>query len=172
MTGRSAHRIVRAGIAHVPEGRDLFPTLSVTDNLRAGYWTRRSEKSGVAGALDRVMAYFPKLRQRAEQAAGTLSGGEQQMLAVARALMSSPKLLLVDELSFGLAPMIVEQLFAILREVNQAGTSVLLVEQFVHMALDNTDRAYVLAKGELRAEGESRLLLADDAVMGAYLGTT
>jgi branched-chain amino acid transport system ATP-binding protein len=168
--GVAAHRLVGRGLAHVPEGRDLFPTLSVVDNLKAGHWTRRSRKTELAERLDEVMGYFPRLRERASQAAGTLSGGEQQMLVVARALMSAPRLLLIDELSFGLAPMIVEQLFAILRTVNAAGTSILLVEQFVHLALANTDRAYVLAKGRVEAEGDSRDLLADPALLGAYLG--
>jgi branched-chain amino acid transport system ATP-binding protein len=170
IAGVAAHRLVGRGLAHVPEGRDLFPTMSVLDNLKAGHWTRRRRRHEVGARIDEVMDHFPRLRERAGQAAGTLSGGEQQMLVVARALMSRPRLLLIDELSFGLAPMIVEQLFAILRDVNAAGTSILLVEQFVHLALAHTDRAYVLAKGSVEAQGASRDLLADPALLGAYLG--
>jgi branched-chain amino acid transport system ATP-binding protein len=165
-----AHEVVTRGISHVPEGRDLFPTLTVVDNLRAGYWTRRRDRAALKDTLERVMTYFPRLRERSGQAAGTLSGGEQQMLVVARALMSEPTILVIDELSFGLAPMIVEKLFEILRAVNEAGTSILLVEQFVNMALEHTHRAYVLAKGEIQAEGQSSDLARDPAVLEAYLG--
>lgn len=168
--GVPPHRLVGRGIAHLPEGRDLFPSLSVEDNLRYGYWTRRRDKAGYAVQRDAVMDHFPRLRERRTQAAGTLSGGEQQMLGVARALMSSPKLLLVDELSLGLAPMIVEQLFAILEEVHRTGTAILLVEQFVHMALEHTDRAYVLGRGEVVLTAASRDLLDDPKVLAAYLG--
>ena len=169
ISGLAAHDVVGRGISHVPEGRDLFPTLTVVDNLRAGHWTRRKEKD-LDQNLERVMDYFPRLGERADQAAGTLSGGEQQMLVVARALMSHPRVLVIDELSFGLAPLIVEKLFEILRAVNADGTSVLIVEQFVHMALEHTNRAYVLAKGEVRAEGPSDQLVRDPAILSAYLG--
>ncbi|HEV3231134.1 MAG TPA: ABC transporter ATP-binding protein, partial [Candidatus Dormibacteraeota bacterium] len=138
INGLSAQEVVRLGITHLPEGRDLFPTLAVAENLRMGYWIKRRQKSGLRPAMDHVMDLFPRLRERAGQAAGTLSGGEQQMLGVARALMSSPRLLIVDELSLGLAPMVVTQLFDVLKAVNAQGTAVLLVEQFVHMALENT----------------------------------
>ena len=167
--GLPAWEVVDRGIAHVPEGRELFTDLSVVDNLRLGNWARRRDRSFKA-QVDVVMDHFPILRERAGQAAGTLSGGEQQMLGVARALMSNPRLLIVDELSLGLAPKIVEQLFRILREVNAEGTSVLLVEQFVHMALGNTDRAYVLVKGEVALAGVSAELLASPELMAAYLG--
>jgi branched-chain amino acid transport system ATP-binding protein len=171
IAGRPAHDVVTAGLAHLPEGRELFPQLSVVENLRMGYWAKRKDKAGYQRQLDEVMDHFPILRERSVQAAGTLSGGEQQMLGVARALMSAPKLLLVDELSLGLAPMIVSLLFEILRTVNTAlGTSVLLVEQFVHMALANSDRAYVLAKGELALTGRSADMLADPALIASYLG--
>lgn len=166
-----AHKVVRAGLAHVPEGRELFTQLSVLDNLRMGFWSKRTNTKEYQRQLDVVMDYFPILRERATQASGTLSGGEQQMLVVARALMSDPRILVVDELSLGLAPKIVAQLFEILRNVNRSlGTSVLLVEQFVHMALGNTDRAYVLAKGEVATEGASSELLANPALIASYLG--
>ncbi|HUS61554.1 MAG TPA: ABC transporter ATP-binding protein [Acidimicrobiales bacterium] len=168
--GVPAHKLVRVGVSHLPEGRDLFPTLSVEENLRYGYWSKRKEKAAYHDRLERMFGYFPRLKERRKQAAGTLSGGEQQMLGVARALMSTPKLLLVDELSLGLAPMIVEQLFGILKAVNAEGTAILLVEQFVHMALGNTDRAYVLAKGEVVLEKASAELLADPQLVASYLG--
>jgi branched-chain amino acid transport system ATP-binding protein len=170
IAGTPAYNLVSRGLAHLPEGRDLFPSLTVEENLRYGHWTRRRDRADFRRQLDRVMDHFPRLRERRSQAAGTLSGGEQQMLGVARALMSSPKLLLVDELSLGLAPMVVRQLFDILREVNREGTSVLLVEQFVHMALANTDRAYVLAKGEVVLAGRSADLLDDPVLVASYLG--
>ncbi|MCA1838926.1 MAG: ABC transporter ATP-binding protein [Actinomycetota bacterium] len=168
--GLPPFEIVSRGLAHLPEGRELFSALSVTENLKLGYWAKRKDKAGLPKKLDDVMDYFPRLRERADQAAGTLSGGEQQMLGVARALMSSPKLLIVDELSLGLAPLIVAQLFEILDEVNQQGTSVLLVEQFVHLALQHTSRAYVLQKGEVVMEGVSDDLLADPTLVASYLG--
>lgn len=168
--GLPAQEVVGRGITHLPEGRELFPTLSVAENLRMGYWSKRKERGGLRPALDHVMDLFPRLRERSSQAAGTLSGGEQQMLGVARALMSSPRLLIVDELSLGLAPLIVAQLFDVLKAVNSQGTSILLVEQFVHMALENTDRAYVLAKGEVVTSGPSRELLRDPALIESYLG--
>jgi branched-chain amino acid transport system ATP-binding protein len=166
-----AQKVVGRGIAHVPEGRDLFPSLSVPENLQLGHWVKRSHRADFNDRRDKVMAFFPKLRERAKQAAGTLSGGEQQMLVIARALMSNPKLLVVDELSLGLAPLVVQQLFEILRQVNREGTAILLVEQFVHMALENTDRAYALAKGEVVLEGRSRTLMNDPELIAAYLGS-
>jgi branched-chain amino acid transport system ATP-binding protein len=167
--GLSAFDVIERGLAHLPEGRELFADLSVLDNLRLGHWTRRTSGKFKVQA-DEVMDHFPILRERAHQAAGTLSGGEQQMLGVARALMSKPRLLVVDELSLGLAPKIVSQLFDILEAVNQQGTSVLIVEQFVHMALEHTDRAYALAKGAVVLEGPSRKLLNSPELMEVYLG--
>ena len=169
ISGMAAHEVVGRGIAHGPEGRALFPGLTVEENLRFGYLPRRRDKAGYSAALAQVYAYFPRLRERRGQLAGTMSGGEQQMLVVARALMSSPKLLIVDELSLGLAPRIVALLFDIIRDVNATGTAVLIVEQFVHMALANTDRAYVLRKGEVVLEGRSADLAGNDAVLESYL---
>jgi branched-chain amino acid transport system ATP-binding protein len=170
IAGLPPQQVVRHGITHLPEGRELFPSLSVMENLRMGHWPRRGDRSGFQSALDNVMELFPRLRERSSQAAGTLSGGEQQMLGVARALMPSPSLLLVDELSLGLAPMVVAQLFDVLKRVNEQGTAVLLVEQFVHMALAHSDRAYVLAKGELVASGRSEELRRDSSLVDSYLG--
>ena len=168
--GMAPQHIVSRRLAHLPEGRELFPSMSVEDNLRAGYWVQRRDPGGYSSARDRVMGFFPILRERMRQAAGTLSGGEQQMLGVARALMSDPKLLVVDELSLGLAPMVVAKLFEILRDINAAGTAVAVVEQFVHMVLANTDRAYVLAKGTVVLEGSSRELLDNPRLVSSYLG--
>jgi branched-chain amino acid transport system ATP-binding protein len=169
-TGLPAHRVVTLGVAHMPEGRELFPELSVLDNLRLGHWPARKDRAGEARVVEQVMDLFPRLRERASQAAGTLSGGEQQMLTAARALMSEPRLLLVDELSLGLAPIVVEQLFEALGAVNRAGTAVLLVEQFVHLALRYTSRAYVMARGAVVLEGASGDLVANPDLMTAYLG--
>jgi branched-chain amino acid transport system ATP-binding protein len=170
VAGLPAYAIVGKGIAHGPEGRALFPGLTVEENLRFGYMPRRKDRDGYEAALESAFNYFPRLRERRSQAAGTMSGGEQQMLVVARALMSSPKLLIVDELSLGLAPKIVAQLFDIIRDVNATGTAVLIVEQFVHTALENTDRAYVLAKGEVVLEGRSADLRGSDELLVSYLG--
>ena len=170
IAGVAAQKVVRLGVAHLPEGRELFPELTVLENLRLGYWSRRKDKRGFDAKLEHVFHLFPRMQERAEQAAGTLSGGEQQMLAVGRALMSGPRLLLVDEVSLGLAPIVVSSLFAALEEVNRQGTAILLVEQFVHLALKHTSRAYVLGKGEVVIEGKSKDLLASPDLMAAYLG--
>ena len=168
--GMPAHKVVRLGVSHMPEGRDLFPELTVTENLRLGHWSRRKERDRVEERIERIFGLFPRLRERATQAAGTMSGGEQQMLTFGRALMTEPSLLLVDELSLGLAPIIVGQLFDVIAEVNKLGTAVLLVEQFVHLALKHSSRAYVLARGEVVAQGSSQSLLQSPEVMAAYLG--
>jgi branched-chain amino acid transport system ATP-binding protein len=165
-----AHEVVTLGLSHLPEGRDLFPTLTVDENLRYGYYIKRKDRAGFAKRRDVVMDFFPKLRERQHQAAGTMSGGEQQMLGVARALMSTPRLLCVDELSLGLAPIVVDQLFTILQEVNHDGTSLLIVEQFVHMSLANTDRAYLLSKGEVVMEDRSDSLASNPDLVASYLG--
>ena len=168
--GLAAHQVVGHGIAHVPEGRELFPSLTVLENLRLGYWSKRRSPGDYSARLDWVLGHFPRLRERSGQAAGSLSGGEQQMLVMGRALMSSPRLLLADELSLGLAPKIVEQLFGILRSIKEEGTAVLLVEQFVHLALQHTDRAYVLAKGRVTLARPSAELKDDPALVASYLG--
>jgi branched-chain amino acid transport system ATP-binding protein len=170
ITGLPAHVAVRAGVAHVPEGRALFAGMTVEENLRLGFASQPSDRDRYDRLRQDVLAHFPILGDRAEQAAGTLSGGEQQMLVVARALMSQPRLLLVDELSLGLAPLIVRQLFDILHAVNAGGTAIVLVEQFVHMALEHTDRAYVLQKGEVVAAGPSRDLRDAPELVASYLG--
>ena len=170
IAGLPAYKNVKHGISHVPEGRELFPTLTVEENLRYGYWPRHKDKPGYRRALERVYGFFPRLGERRKQAAGTMSGGEQQMLVIGRALMSSPQLLMVDELSLGLAPIVVADLFDILELVNREGTAVLIVEQFVDMALAHTDRAYVLAKGQVLLEGPSSELATSPQVVASYLG--
>jgi branched-chain amino acid transport system ATP-binding protein len=168
--GKPAYDVVKRGVAHLPEGRDLFPGLSVLENLRLGHWVKRSHRGDFDEQVGHVMELFPRLRERSAQAAGTLSGGEQQMLGIARAMMSRPRLLLVDELSLGLAPMVVTQLFDILAAVAREGTAVLIVEQFVHMALKHSDRAYVLSRGQVVLQGASDDLARDPALVETYLG--
>jgi branched-chain amino acid transport system ATP-binding protein len=172
LEGRPPYEVIRRGVAHVPEGRALFAGMSVEENLQLGFASCKPDPDLFAQRRDEVMTYFPILRERARQPAGTLSGGEQQMLVIARALMSAPKLLLIDELSLGLAPKIVAQIFEILAQVNAQGTAVLVVEQFVHLALQNTDRAYVLRKGEVVAACSSAELIDDPALISSYLGET
>ncbi len=170
IAGQPAFDVVRKGLTLLPEGRELFRDLSVLDNLHLGFWPVRKPSSLRDERVEKAFEIFPRLRERAHQRASTLSGGEAQMLGVARALMCSPKLLVVDELSLGLAPKVVAQLFDVLEEVNAAGTGLLIVEQFVHLALEHSHRAYVLAKGSVALSGPSSELLADPAVVASYLG--
>jgi len=170
ITRMATDRIVERGILQVPEGREIFPSLSVEDNLRLGIWTKRRDKSALAG-LDRVYNYFPVLRQRARQAAGTLSGGEQQMLMIGRALMAQPKVLLLDEPSLGLSPVLVENVFAIVHRLHAEGMSILLVEQNARLALSVSDYGYILENGEISTAGPAQELVDDPKVQEAYLGT-
>ena len=165
----TSEQIVEAGIVQVPEGRQLFPGMTVLENLELGSFLPRA-KSQRKQSLERVFSIFPRLLERKTQLAGTLSGGEQQMLAIGRALMSLPRLLMFDEPSLGLAPMLVREIFNIAKAVNQQGTTVLLVEQNVYHALGISDRAYVLENGRIVMEGPGRELLANDDIKKAYLG--
>ncbi|HJZ33731.1 MAG TPA: ABC transporter ATP-binding protein [Hyphomicrobiaceae bacterium] len=169
ITRASARRILELGIAHCPEGRRIFPDMSVRENLEMGSYLR-TDKAEVAADMERLFARFPILSQRARQAAGTLSGGEQQMLAIARTLMSRPQLALFDEPSLGLAPNLVERTFEIIKEIRRAGTTVVMVEQNAFAALELSDRAYVLEGGRVRLTGRGADLLANPHVQSAYLG--
>ena len=164
-----AHKIVGLGMAHVPEGRRVFANLSVYQNLKLGAYTR-TDKDGIDASLEMVYKRFPRLEERKNQLAGTLSGGEQQMLAMGRALMSHPKIILMDEPSMGLSPILVNEIFDIIRSVNEAGTTVLLVEQNAKKALAIADRAYVLETGKIVTSGDAQELMNDDAIKKAYLG--
>ena len=164
-----AHKIVSMGMAHVPEGRRVFAELSVYENLRMGAYTRK-DKSEIEESLVNVYKRFPRLEERKNQMAGTLSGGEQQMLAMGRALMSKPKIILMDEPSMGLSPILVNEIFDIIRAVSESGTTVLLVEQNAKKALAIADRAYVLETGKIVLEGNAKDLLEDDSIKKAYLG--
>jgi branched-chain amino acid transport system ATP-binding protein len=167
--GLPSEQIVRLGISHVPEGRELFPELTVLENLKMGAYTR-TDRRAVGRGLERVQAHFPILAERRLQLAGTLSGGEQQMLAIGRALMAEPRLMLLDEPSLGLAPMLVEEIFRIIREIHDRGTTVLLVEQNANKALSIADYGYVLETGTVSLAGDSRQLLRDDHIRRSYLG--
>ena len=167
---RPAHKVVSMGIAHVPEGRRIFPQLTVYENLQMGAYSRK-DKGDIEQDMRMVYERFPRLKERRRQLAGTLSGGEQQMLAIGRALMSKPKLLLMDEPSMGLAPILVKEIFEIIQEVNKTGVTIFLVEQNAKMALSISDRAYVLETGKVVLEGKSADLLKDEAVKRAYLGS-
>ena len=163
-----SHKIVEKGLAQVPEGRRIFLQMSVEENLEMGAYTQRS--SGVDEDLEKVYTQFPRLKERRRQIAGTLSGGEQQMLAIGRALMSHPRLLMLDEPSMGLAPILVEQIFDIIRQLHEDGTTILLVEQNAQMALSVADRAYVMETGKITLSGTGAELAASDEVKKAYLG--
>jgi branched-chain amino acid transport system ATP-binding protein len=169
VTGLPSHALVSRGMAHAPEGRGVFLNLTVRENLDLGAYLRR-DRAGIEQDRQRAYQLFPILGERRSQVAGTLSGGEQQMLAVARAMMSRPRLLLLDEPSLGLAPQVVERIFEVLREINQAGVSLLLVEQNAHKALQVAHRAYVLETGSVVMQGTGRELLASPEVRKAYLG--
>lgn len=165
-----ADRIVSLGLAQVPEGRRVFSKMSVYENLIMGAFTRNDAKSEIEADVEKMYARFPRLKERHKQLAGTMSGGEQQMLAIARALMSRPKILLMDEPSMGLAPILVDEIFSIIKDTNKDGMTILLVEQNAHKALSVADRAYVLETGKIIMEGDAKELLNDDRVRQAYLG--
>jgi branched-chain amino acid transport system ATP-binding protein len=165
-----AHEILKMGLAQVPEGRRIFAQMTVLENLEMGAYARK-DRENIAAGLDRVFQSFPRLKERRKQLAGTLSGGEQQMLAMGRAMMSLPKLMMMDEPSMGLSPILVEEIFSIILEINKGGTTVLLVEQNAQMALSIADRAYVMETGRIVKSGEAKALLNDEDVKKAYLGT-
>ncbi len=167
--GQVPHVITRSGLVHVPEGRGIFANLTVAENLQLGAYSRH-DRAGIAADRERALTLFPRVRERLTQIAGTLSGGEQQMVAIARALLARPKLLMLDEPSLGLAPQIVQTIFQVIRTINEEGTTVLLVEQNASMALQIAHRAYVLEVGTIQMEGPAKELAASDEVRKAYLG--
>jgi branched-chain amino acid transport system ATP-binding protein len=169
LTRVPAHEVVKRGLAQSPEGRKIFPRLTVLENLQMGAFTR-TDRDGVRADVERAYGYFPILKERQGQLGGTLSGGEQQMLAIARALMSRPKLLLLDEPSLGLAPMVVVKIFEVIRELNRSGVSILLVEQNARMALKLAHRGYVMETGSVTLSDRAEALLADPRIQAAYLG--
>ena len=169
ITDTPAEARVALGISQVPEGRLIFPEMTVLENLELGAYSRK-DKRGIRDDLDKILQFFPVLQERQKQRGGSLSGGEQQMLAIGRALMSHPRLLLLDEPSLGLAPLIVKQIFEIIKQINADGTTILLVEQNAQIALQVTNRGYVMETGEITIEGTSADLLADERVRQAYLG--
>ncbi|MDO7580650.1 MAG: ABC transporter ATP-binding protein [Burkholderiaceae bacterium] len=168
LTKLTSRKIVQSGLIQVPEGRKIFPNLSVIENLELGSFARARERR--AANLDRMLTLFPRLRERSSQLAGTLSGGEQQMLAISRGLMAEPKLLILDEPSLGLSPLLVEEMFDLIKRIRAENISILLVEQNVAQALEVADKAYVLENGTIRFEGGPQELLASDALRQAYLG--
>jgi branched-chain amino acid transport system ATP-binding protein len=170
ITGMPGHAVAGIGIAHSPEGRRIFPRMTVLENLEMGAFTRK-DGAAIRADIERVYEMFPRLKERQKQKAGTMSGGEQQMLAMGRALMAQPKLLLLDEPSLGLAPVIVDKIYEIIREINQQGVTILLVEQNANYALDVSSRGYVLETGTVALSDKSAALRTDPRVMEAYLGT-
>lgn len=169
ISSMSADRIVRLGLVQVPEGRRVFANMSVRENLELGAFTR-NDRDAIRQDMDRVFSLFPRLKERSRQEAATLSGGEQQMLAMGRSLMSRPSLLLLDEPSMGLAPILVDEIFSIIQQINREGTTILLVEQNAYKALSIANRAYILETGMVTMEGPAQDLIANDAVKSAYLG--
>jgi branched-chain amino acid transport system ATP-binding protein len=169
ISGKKAQAIVKMGISHVPEGRRIFANMSVQENLELGAFLRK-DKEGIRKDYEKVFQLFPRLKERRKQQAGTLSGGEQQMLAIGRALMARPKLLLLDEPSMGLAPLLVKTIFQIIQEINETGTTILLVEQNANMALSVADRAYVIETGRVVLSGTPDKLIESDQIKHAYLG--
>ena len=169
ITKMPGHQIVRHGMAHVPEGRRIFASMTVEENLEMGAFTIR-DKSQILADIENVYKHFPRLRERYKQAGGTLSGGEQQMLAIGRAMMSRPKIMLMDEPSMGLSPLLVGEIFEIIQELNRSGMTILLVEQNAKMALSIADRAYLLETGHVVMNGQAKDMLEDDQVRRAYLG--
>jgi len=169
INGLAPEAIVKKGIAHCPEGRRVFPHLTVRENLEVGAYCRR-DRTGILRDLEEVTAFFPILKERREQAAGTLSGGQQQMLAIARSLMAQPKLLMLDEPSLGLAPLLVNEIFSIVQRINQRNTPILLVEQNARMALEVAHKGYVLETGSITLQGKASVLIDNEQVINAYLG--
>lgn len=167
--GKAAQSIVKMGISHVPEGRRVFANMTVEENLQLGAYLRK-DKAGIKQDMEKVYELFPRLLERLKQQSGTLSGGEQQMLAMGRALMAKPRLLLLDEPSMGLAPLLVKQIFHIIEEINKTGTTILLVEQNANLALSIADRAYVVETGRIVLSGKSEELTASEEIKNAYLG--
>jgi branched-chain amino acid transport system ATP-binding protein len=170
ITGLPGHAVASMGIAHSPEGRRIFPRMTVLENLEMGAFTRR-DADGIRADINRVYEMFPRLKEREKQKAGTMSGGEQQMLAMGRALMAQPTVLLLDEPSLGLAPVIVDKIYEIIREINEQGVTILLVEQNANYALDVSTRGYVLETGKVALTDKSASLRTDERVKAAYLGT-
>lgn len=169
ITGIAAQKIVAMGMSQVPEGRRIFANMTVLENLELGAFLRK-DKDGIKQDMEKVFSRFPRLKERISQLAGTLSGGEQQMLAMGRALMSRPKLMLLDEPSMGLAPLLVQEIFSIIKEINQSGTTILLVEQNAHMALSIANKAYVMETGKIVLSGPAKELAESDEIKKAYLG--
>ena len=169
ITNEAPHNVVKMGISQSPEGRRLFPRMSVTENLEMGAY-QRSDRAGIKESIDRVFELFPRLAERRSQKAGTMSGGEQQMCAIGRALMAQPRLLMLDEPSMGLAPIFVEKIFEIVQEINQQGTTILLVEQNALMALDVADRGYVMETGTIALADDAKALRENEKVKQTYLG--
>jgi branched-chain amino acid transport system ATP-binding protein len=170
LTKLKSHDVVKLGIMHVPEGRHIFPNMSVMENLEMGAFQSKKPRKELGDKMDHIFEQFPRLKERRKQRGGTLSGGEQQMLAIGRALMGDPKILMLDEPSMGLAPQVVERVFSVIKEVNSNGTPILLIEQNAQMALQAADRGYVIETGEIVIEDKAETLLGNDRVRKAYLG--